>query len=90
MRSSVLNPNAKLTPTTLPCGKCGGPIKAFYVVMLCDDCLEDSIPERPCHVCGVMSKHHPRFTRLYDGGWMGENDTVKPGRYFCAEHEDQA
>lgn len=85
----MIKPNAVMTAGP-PCSKCGGPVKGYYVVQLCDSCLEDAIPERPCHVCGKMDKHHPRFTRYYDGSWKDGEGKPKPGRYFCAEHADQA
>lgn len=81
----MLNPNAKMTLTTAACNKCGQPIGGYYVVMLCDDCLEEAIPEKPCHDCGKVAKHHPRMTRHYDGGWKNEDGSFKPARYFCAD-----
>lgn len=74
----MLNPNAIMTPTNRLC-RCGKPIGAFYVVMLCDDCLEESIPEQTCHGCAAVSKHHPRMTRIYDGAIQ------KEARYYCAD-----
>lgn len=84
----MLNPNAIMTPGP-PC-RCGKPITGYYCVMLCDDCLEEAIPERPCHACGKMDKHHPRMTRYYDGGWKNDDGSIKEPRYFCTKHADQA
>ena len=80
----MINPNAITTPGP-PCANCGKPIGDYYIVQLCDDCLEESIPEHPCHGCGKMSKHHPRATRFYDGGWKNEDGSYKPFRYYCEE-----
>jgi hypothetical protein len=68
------------------CRKCGVYVAEWYNVMLCDDCIDAMVPEKPCHVCGKLAKYHPRSTCLYDGGWRNEDGTRKPFRYFCADH----
>lgn len=80
-----INPNAVMTPGP-PCPKCGQPITGYYVVLLCDECLEAAIPEKSCEVCGFTSKHLPRMTRFRDGKWQDDDGKPLPMRFFCADH----
>lgn len=74
-----LNPNALLTPTNMPCADCGGPIGAFYCVMVCDACLEERIPEQTCERCGKVGKHFPRMSKFQEDGSLGA------ARYWCSD-----
>lgn len=77
----MINPDA--VPTRGTCLECGDEIPMMYAVMLCNECLNEALPEHPCYECGKLSKTHPRMTRFYGGGWQNPDGSLKPPRYYC-------